>query len=1195
MLTLLQTAIKILLQGIKPILAFVFIGIFIFQSSSHAQQYNFRTYSLKEGMPQSQVLSMCQDSRGNIWFGTYGGGVGVFNGMEFKTITTKDGLANNSVWAIMEDRQGNIWIGTDGGISVHDGHQLTTYTTADGLNSNKVWSIMEDRQGNIWIGTDGGGLNLFVRGKFFNASKKSGRECERINTLFEDSEGKIWISCYGNGVVVIDGKKKTHITEKDGLTHSSVNCFKQDANGDIWAGTDAGITIFHNASVDSITEVPEFAGKSVTAFYEDENGYPWLGTYTNGIFKYNGRDWKNITVKNGLSSDHIYCIIQDINDNLWFGTDGGGACKYGGETFVSYTTVDGLSYNVVMAVHEDIYGNIWFGTDGKGLNKFDGKEFTVYSTETGFNSDVVTALEEDYLGNMWIGTDDAGIFKYDGKTFTHYTEKHGLTSSTIFDIFEDKDGTLWIATEEGVTVYDGNSFGPLNNDSLLTDERITAIAADKNWNIWLGTENGVAMYDGNKTTLYTRNDGLPSNTVTSIASDLEGNIWFGTDKGLSFYNGKHFINYTENEGLTSANIYLLTFGSDGHLFSGTEKGIDKISFTWDYKIENLQNYSVAEGFKGIECNANAAYKDKENNLWFGTVKGVTKYNPQFEEYSTEVPKVKITALRMFLEEFDWSFISDSITRWSHLPKNLVLRYDHNHLTFEFIGIQYDKPEKVRYQFKLDGFETLGTTESDKNNWSPTTYKREITYSNLPPGEYTFKVKAANDRDEWSQPIEFSFRITPPFWQTWWFYLLCGAGLITLIYFVILLRTKRLARAKRILEDQVAERTHEIMRQKEELEKLSIVASEIDNGVVISDKNNLTLWLNEGYTRITGYTLEELKGKKPGDIVVCDKTQFETLHRIRDKAGKKESYSEEVLIRTKSDEDVWIEISNTPVLNEKDELLQQIEIIKDITERKNAEEEIARKNKDITENILYARKIQEAVMPSVHRLYKEKPDSFILQMPRDIVSGDFCWFSTTSTGLFVMAVADCTGHGVAGALMSMVANEFLHQIIGEKHVIGPHEVLNELDIKIKDALHKKGREESKEGMDIAICGIDFQTNVLQYCGAYRPVIIIRKEKIIELHPDKFSVGIAYRTKKEYNQQTMKLQPDDVLYLFTDGYTDQFGGEKGKKFLLKRFKELLLEIHKLPMIKQKEILFDKLEQWKGEKYNQVDDILVVGMRV
>lgn len=275
---------------------------------------------------------------------------------------------------------------------------------------------------------------------------------------------------------------------------------------------------------------------------------------------------------------------------------------------------------------------------------------------------------------------------------------------------------------------------------------------------------------------------------------------------------------------------------------------------------------------------------------------------------------------------------------------------------------------------------------------------------------------------------------------------------------------------------------------------------------------------------------------------------------------------------------------------------------DISQLKRAEEIIREKNKDITDSINYAKKIQQSILPNELILKNYFPDSFILYKPKDIISGDFYWFTEVfsngdnSGGVsnFLFACADCTGHGVPGALMSMIGSNFITHIVNEKEITTPDAALLELDKRVRKALKQDEETESKDGMDIAFCAVNKQKRILHYAGANRPLILIRKGELIEYAPSKFAIGGQFNSDKKFTHNKIQLEKGDCIYLFTDGIADQFGGPKGKKFMKKNFYNLLLQIRSQPMSEQKNTVLKTMDEWRGE-LEQVDDILVIGIRI
>ena len=277
---------------------------------------------------------------------------------------------------------------------------------------------------------------------------------------------------------------------------------------------------------------------------------------------------------------------------------------------------------------------------------------------------------------------------------------------------------------------------------------------------------------------------------------------------------------------------------------------------------------------------------------------------------------------------------------------------------------------------------------------------------------------------------------------------------------------------------------------------------------------------------------------------------------------------------------------------------QILIEKDIASREveKQRQELAIKNKNITSSIQYAKKIQEALLPSDVMFKKLLPDSFILFKPKDIVSGDFYWITERNNKVFVSAV-DCTGHGVPGAFMSLIGFKILENIIKVQSIEKPSEILNILSMGIENTFHRDEEDYLlKDGMDLAFCAFDRNKKQLEYAGAFNPLYLIRDNKLIETRADRFSIGLKHElnTQNEYTNHSVSIKKGDMIYLFSDGYPDQFGGPNGKKFMYRRFRHMLLTIHKLPLQEQKDFLEKSIETWKGDKYDQVDDILVIGIR-
>lgn len=404
-------------------------------------------------------------------------------------------------------------------------------------------------------------------------------------------------------------------------------------------------------------------------------------------------------------------------------------------------------------------------------------------------------------------------------------------------------------------------------------------------------------------------------------------------------------------------------------------------------------------------------------------------------------------------------------------------------------------------------------------------------------------------------------------------------------------------------EEIRQQRDEIEAQKEklesvnkELEKLSLVASKTDNSVIIASADGEIEWVNDGFKRMTGFTYDEYR-EKYGSNLLEKNTDVEVLSNIETNLIEKKS----TLYTTKSQNaqggELWIQTNLTPIFDSQDNLYKIVAIDSDITQIKKAEEEIAAQKDKIVESIRYAQKIQQAVMPPVEYFDKYLPEHFILLKPKDIVSGDFYWGSHVGSK-FVFTAADCTGHGVPGAFMSLLGIAFLNEITGRmtEDNVTAGEILTQLRANVMTYLRQTGKEEEqKDGMDMALCVYDRKNDKLQYAGAHNPLVLIRNNELQQIDADEMPIGYYQNQTEFFTNHELDVLPGDVIYMFSDGYPDQFGMVNGrkKKYMIKRFRDYLLQIHNEPLDVQKQMLDDNLTQWRGN-IKQLDDVSVIGVR-
>ena len=1079
------------MRKVIPFLAF----LLFFHALAFTQRYNITAYGIEEGI-QSQVLAIFQDSRGFMWFGTNGGGISRFDGKTFIHYNQKDGLSNNKVRCIAEDKSGNIWVGTEEeGIDIFNGKKFTHLSGDRDLPFHTVRSLLRDRNGNMWIGT-GKGIFRYDGIHFKQYSEQNGLEDNFIRCIYEDSKGQIWVGTDNGGAARLDPDSKN----------------------------DVGFTTFSKKN-----GMPNNAVYGIT---EDRSGNMWFATFGSGAVKYDGKELVGFDSRNGLSNNTLYCIFTDSEGNIWFGTYGSGACCYDGRSVTAYSIKEGLASDIVRSIYEDGNGNIWFGTYGGAANKLKGRQFRHYSLGDGLVNNNVRSITQLKNGKYLFGTIQ-GLSIFDpkapsGKQFENSDEQNGLNGVVIRSVFEADDGKIWLGTNLGAEIYRENGISevitPLNAGT------VRCIAQDHSGNLWFGREeHGVYRYDGKELERFGKKDGFTDKLIYSIFPDRQGRIWFATEgdgifcyengifrnysvknglssaiatclledkfsniwigteaNGIEKFDGNKFYRYTISEGLSSDMIQSMVLDANGNIWVGTNLGIDKLEQDQKGNVTSVKYFLAKAGFAGVECNPNSAYLDRDGDLWFGTATVLTRYDPSFTKPNKIVPFTHITGLKLNFDKTDWSPYCDSISGWDLIPSGLVLPYDKNQLTFEYVGISLRAPENVKYRFMLEG--------SDQG-WSPYNTRNDVTYTKLQPGDYIFRIQSVNEEGLPGNEVDFRFSITPPWWQTRLFYFLLTISGIFGIYFFVRYRERKLTFEKKVLEIKVAERTKQLQQQKDEIEVQKKVIEEV--------------------------------------------------------------------------------------------------------------------NKDITDSIHYAKRIQNALLVSEAYLKRHLPEHFVIYKPRDIVSGDFYWaleVKQPNSRNVLLAVADCTGHGVPGALMSTIGISFLNEIVIDSHIIQPDDVLNMLRENVIKSLNpEESTQDSYDGMDIAFLRFDLEKMKIDFAGANIPVCIVRDKVLTLLEPDKFPVGKYTDDLKLFTLHSFDLQKGDSIYIFSDGFQDQFGfpaelREKykgrsrtgGKKFKWAQLEKTLYDIQSLPFEKQKDELYRIFSDWKGS-LPQTDDLIVFGIKV
>ncbi len=1094
---------------------------------SQKDRIKFNKISLEEGLSQSSITCIAQDSKGFMWFGTLDG-LNKYDGYHVKIFRSNledpHSIPDNSINTIYETNDESLWIGTmSKGVAVYDPVQERFYSIQhdpkdrSSLCNNNVKCIVEDKNGTLWLGTEHGLARLTPDNRdkqvfinyYHNPKDLGSLVSDNINDIELDYSGNLWLAT-DKGLVKfnISSNSFTHYPHHnknvDAQELNHINTLYLDKNSTLWLGTNAGLVRMFKASgnfslyTHNKNAANTISGNKVTSIVEDQDGLLWVGTSKNGLNRFDPekesfRHYKHDPSDNeSLSVNSILTIFQDKSNILWIGTSLGGINKWNRAAedldVFRHNPYDphSLSSSMVRSIYQDRQGTIWIGTVEGGLNKWsvDKSRFIHYQSDpndpTSISNNHIRTMLEDSRGNFWIGTNGGGIDRMNRKTGEFKNYRHepdnpkSLSNNFVWKITEDKNGNIWVATFGGGLCHfdvENEEFISYQYDSLnensISDNRVTTIAEDHTNTLWVGTYGGGLNIFDRKTKEFTcfqynENDPLSigHDRIYSIMEDSDGTLWIGTKGSLNKHNRKtnDFKRFTEDNGLPNDVIMGILEDESGYLWISTNRGLSK----FDSKNEEFRNYDVRDGLQSNEFLVNSYCKAKDSEMFFGGINGFNAFHPKNIKDNPHIPPIVITGFQIFNKEVK---LDTSISE----KKVINLSWRDHTFSFDFVALDYIFPEKNQYAYKMEGFD---------DEWNRVGTRRFASYTNLPPGEYTFKVIGSNNDEVWNKTgTEMKVIIHPAFWQTRIFKVTVVVVIALTILLIFRMRVRNIKRQKQELERLVKLRTAEVVSQKEEIEQQ------------------------------------------------------------RDR--------------------------------------------------------IAFQKQEITDSIVYAKRIQKATLSSSAQVKGSISNYFVLLKPKDIVSGDFYWIGRQDNAL-IIAAADCTGHGVPGAFMSMLGISFLNKIVNEKKILEPTDILNRLRHNIIHSLRQKGiGDSSRDGMDMALITIDIENQVLKFAGANNPLYYIRDKKINIIKGDKMPIAI-YDIMEPFTTHNIKIRKDDLFYIFSDGYADQFGGKKGKKFMYKRFRQLLVEISNYSMNEQKQILNSTIEEWKGEN-EQVDDILVIGVRI
>lgn len=1059
------------------------------------------------------------------------------------------------------------------------------YSLEEGLSRSGVYDIHQDKSGFLWVATEGGGVSRFDGKTFRTFTRLNGLASEKVRVIFEDDQGIIWLGTT-DGLSYYENDEFQSITEEDdGISDNYIRSIAQDSEGNIWVGSNRGISIIDEKEKGVSRKLKlnfSLPNKKVRSLYRQDD-IMWIGT-DDGLCKFVNGKIDVITTAQGLSDNLILSIFSDNGKNLWVGTENG-INKITTDTILNWSEEDGMIHHRIRNIEQDHKGNIWAGTS-KGISIFDGTTFLNINRENGLSNERIRCITRDCFNNIWVGTYFGGIMRFNHQDFIAFTPREGLVSDQISAISEDEKGDIIVGTYDGVSklkIFNNKLIRTKNVTKFqgLRDNSVNAVIKDENGYYWYGTNKGITIIKNNNVVYIDQKSGLKNAEITVIRK-IDDTYWIGTRGGVAKIQTEDYRTFTVNfmtheEGLAGDNVSSILEYKDGVWISFLDGALS--TFENGKVINPILTDNVTE--------VTAMAIDSAGQFWIGT-NGNGLFYGNYQPDTHEMELEAMSTMNYLSSNYIFSILIHQNLIWLGHENGLDLLTPNGDSTF---NTQLYGPE--RGFFGLQNNQNAAYADKKGNLWFGTVN-----------GLFCLRNDVLNGFTQGTPSISYihSIKINgKPFdWKKsdW-----CN-GVDS---------TSGLPVDLEVPYDQ------------------NNIAFEFIGLNFISPTNIKYSWKLEGFDldwrqpsekNFTAYTNLDpgkysflLKTSNEHGAMVGEIMQFE----FKIKKPWWSTWLVRIAALILAFALVGLIISlRTRQLRKKQRTLENT-ILERTTEITRQKEELEVKNIEITDSILYSRRIQNSILPGKEKLNSILKDFFIFYKPKDIVSGDFYWVEPGTKGgnKIFMAVADCTGHGVPGAMVSLVGTRALNSSVREHGLTKPSEILDQTNTIVLEAFtDAESGTIIKDGMDIAFCALDYSNESiqLQFSGAHNPIWIVRKitdpnltvnnqelepniadehHKLFEIKGSKQPIGYFEKHFPFENYETT-LQPGDRIYLNSDGYADQFGGPNGKKFKYKALKKLLLTNQNKAISNQRKSLENAFKDWKGD-LEQLDDVCLMGIEV